>query len=153
MHRPSFSNAWREHFQFARLRTPFAIATLAVVLLAGCGDDSDSSEAAYCDAIETLSDDVSSLTSLDVLSAGLDGVRDQLDQIRSDFDEVVETGREVAADEIDTAETALDNLSTAVDNVSSDGLSASNAGDVISAIGEVGPAVSAVVTTLREACE
>lgn len=136
-----------------RLRVLVAAAIIAGLALAGCGDDGDSSEAAYCDALDTLSDDVNSLTNLDVLSAGIDGVRDQLDQIRSDFDQVVESGREVASDEIDAAQSAIDNLSTAVDNLSSEGLSASNAGDVISAIGDVGPAVSAVVSTLRDACE
>lgn len=127
-------------------------ALVAVVGVAGCGDDDDGGpEEAYCAAADALRADVSALTDLDVVAEGTNALEDRFDAIRSDLDDLRESGREVAADEIDALDAAVDDLQSAIDALGGE-LSVDNASVVLDAIGDVGPAAQAVYSRLSEAC-
>lgn len=137
--------------RFARLTV--AAAALGL-LVAACGDDSDSGqsdEEAFCAAGEQLESDVAAAEELDVVAEGTDGLEDTLTTLRADVEQLVSTGQEFAADDINALEQSVDDLGTAIDDLGGE-ITAANGAAVLTAVDEIGTAADQLQTTLTETC-
>lgn len=134
-----------------------AIAILAVLSLglamASCGSDSDDSpEQAFCDAGDSLDENIQALVDMDVAAEGTDALESQVEAIDSDFQELKDSGSEVAAEELDSLDEALSALDSAIAALGGEDLSADNVTDIVTAVQDTSSAAQATFAKLEETC-
>jgi len=77
-------------------------------------------EAAVCTALQTWSDDMRALTSVDTTTASVDDVRAQVDKVKADWDAVKSSLEAVDAADKDALEQAGDSMKDTLDSLSTD---------------------------------
>jgi len=139
-------------------RIPLLLLGLMLALtlvVAACDDDDDSSttsaEEAYCQDVDTLTADVNSLASLDVVAEGTDGIESAVSAVQTDVDSLKDSAGDVAGDEVDALDSALSDLDDALE-AAGDDLTAENSSDVVSAIENTASAAQTLETTLEASC-
>lgn len=126
-------------------------AVLVVGVAAGCGDDDDSPEGAFCDAAESLRTDINGLGDIDIIAGGTSALQEQFSAIQSDANELKDSGADVAADEIDGLDAAVEELGSALDALGAD-VSVDGARAVADAATTVVTAAGAVLDKLSTTC-
>lgn len=125
---------------------------LGAAVLVGCGDD-DGDEASpqddYCAAAEELQTSVGSLTDLDVVAEGTNGLESAVNDVRDDVTELRDSAGEAAGDELDALGQSIDDLQSSLSDLGGD-ITAENAGAVVTAVQAVGTAAQAVQDTLTD---
>jgi hypothetical protein len=139
------------HARPARRRLLGATVGLTL-LLAACGDDEESPEDAFCDAADTLEQNVTALGEMDVAAEGTDALGDALAQIESDVAALLDAGSEVAEAELAALDDALNTLEASVEEVS-DSAGADEVTALVSGVGTALAAADAVIVKLDETCE
>lgn len=134
----------------ARPMRLLAAAGLAVVLVAGCGDDDEkSAQETYCEAGESLEASVTALASLDLVAEGTDGLESALDTVEDDVDDLGDSANDAAADEVDALQQSVDDLESALSDLGGE-ITGENATAVGAAVQAVGAAAQGVYATLSD---
>lgn len=103
-------------------RSVLALACAAVLALAACGVGTPSqaeAEAATCDALQTFSDEMRTLTSMDATNATVDEVKAQRSKVQSAWAEVKDTYADVPGADVAALEDAAALLDRALRNIPS----------------------------------
>jgi hypothetical protein len=91
--------------------TAFVVPLLLLaVTAAGCGDDEEAADAAYCDSLIELRNSFESYAEIDVVEGGLDSIRTYLDGIETSLAEVRSANDARIGEEADAFRAALDEL-------------------------------------------
>lgn len=122
---------------------------MCLVLLASCGDDAEDT---FCEAGDSLRDDVASLSEVDVLADGLSAFDEPVEAIRVDVEQLRDSATDVAADEIAALESAISDLGDALTGLS-EGVSVDDAQALGVASGDVAQAANAVFDRLANTCD
>jgi hypothetical protein len=130
------------------LRSAAVATVLGAVALTGCGSD-ESAQEKYCDAGESVRSSLASLTDLDLIAEGTDGLNSAVGDVRSDLNELSDAATDAAADEVDTLEDAVEGLEQAISDLSG-GVSTDDAAALGTAIQGIGTAAEAVFGTLTD---
>ncbi len=120
---------------------------LAASTLTSCGGDDP--QADYCAAGEALQTSLTSLTDLDVIAVGTDGLREAFTQVRDDMSEVRSTASDAVADDVGALDDALAGLDTALSDLGGE-LTSENADAVRAALDDVRAASRGVLDTLAD---
>lgn len=88
------------------------MSILSIGGLAACGDDSESADAAYCDAWAGVRTAFERYAEVDVIEAGLSSIREYVEGIESALADVREINQDRVGEEADALRTAFDELST-----------------------------------------
>jgi hypothetical protein len=126
------------------------VAVLAAAALTGCGGEEEpSAQEAYCEAASSLGSSIDSLTDLDLVAEGTDGLEADLAAVREDLAALRSSAGEAARSEVDALGEAVQALEDAVADVggepSSEGLAS-----VSDAVADVAASARAVQDTLSE---
>lgn len=131
-----------------RVRLPFTAATVAVGLLAsGCGGTSSSGKRAYCDHLDTLKHDVSSLN----VTGGLDSVRGQLSSIESHAHSLVASAKGDFPQKTSALDEGVTQLKASV-KAAGTAPNAAQLAAVTRAIRDTAIAVSDIASTTKSKC-
>jgi outer membrane murein-binding lipoprotein Lpp len=129
-----------------------AAAALTMGLVAGCGDDEEtSSEEAFCAAGDSLESNVDGLGDIDIVAGGTNALDAQFDAIKSDLEDLRSSGSDVAADEIAALDAAVDQLEADLDALGDD-VTAEGASAVGDSVNSVVAAARTVRDTLETTC-
>lgn len=127
------------------------MAILTVLLLVGCGDDGDegSAQDRYCDAGQSLEDSIRSLSDLDLVAEGTDGLESAIGAVRDDLTTLRDTATDATADDVESLSESVDELRNTLSDLG-DEISAGNVSALRDAIRSVGSAAQAVYDTLTD---
>lgn len=121
--------------------------TLAVAVMAGCGNDKPS----YCSGGEDLQNDVKGLTDA-ATSGGVSGLKTQLQKIQADAQTVIDDAKSDFPDEIAALQSSVDALETSIKALPS----SPEAGDITPLVAQAAAVVSAVKNfagAIKDACD
>lgn len=118
---------------------------LCMIMLAGCGDDGESAQDRYCAAGESIQTSLSSLTDLDLIAEGTDGLNTAVDNVKDDLDELRDAAGDAASDDVSALEQSVDDLEAAISALGGESVST-----VATAIQEVASSAGAVLDTLAD---
>jgi chemotaxis regulatin CheY-phosphate phosphatase CheZ len=105
-----------------RVTSSLGVAVVAaLVLAAGCGDDTptaDEATADVCDARDRVDEAITQTERLD--PTDLDGLADVREQIEDDVDELEDAGQELSESAWDDVESAAQDVEDAIDEIDAD---------------------------------
>ena len=130
------------------LRSAALVTVLGAAALTACGSDENAQDA-YCDAGDAVRSSLASLTDLDLVAEGTDGLNSAVDEVRDDLNELSDTATDAAADEVSALDDSVAALEDAISDLSG-GVSTDDAAALGTAIQSIGTAAQDVYETLSD---
>ena len=133
------------------LRSAALVTVLGAAVLTACGSDDNAEDAqdAYCDAGDAVRSSLASLTDLNLVAEGTDGLNSAVDEVRDDLNELRDTATDAAADEVSALDDSVEALKEAISGLSG-GVSTDDAAALGTAIQSIGTAAQDVYGTLSD---
>ncbi len=100
-------------------RSTAALAATLVIVLTGLGCSTSTPAASTCDDLQTLASEVRGLTSVDLLSSGVDGITAQTDKISKTLDDLKKSSNAEFGSDIDALKSSFSALKDTLTGVSS----------------------------------
>ncbi len=130
-----------------------AIALIAIGAAACSDDDDDATPTpSVCDEKEALEQSVESLTSLDVVASGTDGLTAAVDQVRTDAQALKETASDTIAPDVDALTAAIDDAQETISGIDSDATLNERIDAVQTALTGIATATSDLKDSLQNEC-
>jgi len=130
------------------LRSAALVTALGAAALTACGSDENAQDA-YCDAGESVRSSLGSLTDLNIVAEGTDGLNSAVGEVRDDLNELSDAATDAAADEVDALGDSVEALEQAISDLGG-GVSTDDAAALGVAIQGIGTAAQDVYATLSD---
>lgn len=127
---------------------------LALGVFAACGDDDDSATPtpSVCDDADALRESVESLTELDVVATGTDGLKAAIDEVLADVEALAGSASDLLAPDVDTLQQAVEDGRDTLSDIPDDATLVDRLTAVTAALTDISSAWTGLQETLSGEC-